>query len=247
MYNEEIKTHNFDKAKNKIKKFSGDLPQTLNFNRFEEEGRFWELGGHKVTGEEVNKFLVEVQGEFINNNNTIKGIIKEFEEVYDAFEALDEDYIQYILLNLKAVQKVSQDAKTLSTKVESAQKDINITIEALQETVKRFKIFNDSVSKNILKIDAKVNTLNSRVNELMPQPESSTTSQIDLENIDEFADVIGEKNNETNLHERLSSIEERYTLEIKENAKRMKIAYFIASVSAILTVGHLVLQLMGVL
>jgi septal ring factor EnvC (AmiA/AmiB activator) len=66
--------------------------------------------------------------------------IKEFGEVYNALEALDKEYIQAILISIKAAEQASQEAK-------DAQKDIERTIEIQKQTITVLKTFKEKLEK----------------------------------------------------------------------------------------------------
>lgn len=141
-----IKEHNFIRAKNKIQAYSSSVPTDVRLQRVAERGGLFRLGDHRVTGEEMNKFASDVQNALIGINNRTKSIISEFKEVYNAFEALDADYITGIVAAVKSAQRASEEAKV-------AQNDTLKTIDAIRATFAKFKEFKTTVNNelNILK------------------------------------------------------------------------------------------------
>ncbi len=140
MTNIVIKKHNFDKAKNNIKQFSLTKPDQLALKQVDVSGGLFNWFDHKVTGAELNSLTSQVQDYLIKFNNLNSKFIKEFGEVYNALEALDNEYIQGILVSVKAAEKASMEAK-------EAQKDIKKTIEVQKKTLKILGDFKDKLDK----------------------------------------------------------------------------------------------------
>ena len=107
-----IKKHNFDKAKTHIQSFSNKLPSNPAFERVEVDGGLFGWGDHKVTGSEMNNFIGKVQDRLISVNDSLRKIVKEFREVYSAFDSLDTEYISGILSSVEAAEKASGEALT---------------------------------------------------------------------------------------------------------------------------------------
>lgn len=103
-----IKTHDFEQAKRGLKEFSQKEADELELDTVKTDGGFLGLGNHKVTGYELNDRLSTIQQHLIDLNTTDNKIIKEFGQVYNALEALDKDYIQGILISIKATEKTSE-------------------------------------------------------------------------------------------------------------------------------------------
>lgn len=142
-----IERANFERQKNELRSFSEQPATSTELDKFETEGQwgdFWAggipgfLGGHKVTGEELNSLVTKLQSCFVEINERDRKVIKEFGQVYETFEALDKGYIQGIEISVKSAEKACQEAK-------KAQKDIEDTMKALQGTVKKLKEFKDEV------------------------------------------------------------------------------------------------------
>ncbi len=132
----EIQTHNFEKAKNGLRKFSEKIPSSTDFPTVT-PNTFFGLLNRNVTGSELNKVTKEVQKCIAATNVKLIGVIKEFEQVYQTFEALDKDYIQGLIAGIKAAEAASNQAMKAATKafeaVEESKKNTN-DIECLIET-----------------------------------------------------------------------------------------------------------------
>ena len=139
----DIKKHNFEEAKNKIKRFSENLPSNITFEKVD-ENVLW-LFDHNVTGEELNRLMEKVQAQFINLKDNQVSIIGEFREIYETFDKLDKEYIAGILISLKRAENAAEKANI-------AQEDIKKTIEALGKTVAVLKKFKDNVTGELEKL-----------------------------------------------------------------------------------------------
>lgn len=134
MENFNLKEHDFNEAKNAIKKFSENSDSVAQFSTVAQKN--W-LFSHNVTGEELNKFIMEVQAQFYGAGKTQVEIIKEFGQIYNALESLDKGYIQGIMLSVNGVEEDQKEIKNLF-KVQTK------TVEKLQNL---FKTQEDTVHK----------------------------------------------------------------------------------------------------
>lgn len=152
MSNQQIQAHQFDLAKCKIKDTSNKVTD-VSLPTFETKGKM--LGSwsnHNITGQEMNDFVNTLQKTFIKINNNTRSTYNFIGEVYNAFEALDKEYIQGILAAIESSKIASNQAKKASDEALSAQADIKRTIEALQLTVKTLMEFKKTVSNNLTTI-----------------------------------------------------------------------------------------------
>lgn len=150
--NEIIQAHNFEEAIRKIECFSNSIPEDLRLRKFEEKCGLFNLFDHNVTGEEMNDFIRDLQSLLIKSNENTRSLYAEFKEVYNAFDALDKEYIQAILLSIDASTNASSRAL-------EAQEEIAKTIEALQLTVSSLKNFKGSVSEQLQALKSDTNIL----------------------------------------------------------------------------------------
>ena len=135
-----IKRHNFEVSKKNIETFSNSLPSNPAFDRVEVDGGLFGLGDHKVTGNEMNKFIDKVQDKLISVNESLTSIISEFREVYKAYDYLDGEYIKGIIGSIESAEEASKQAL-------KAQSDIQNTVENLKKTVLGLVDLKNSVEK----------------------------------------------------------------------------------------------------
>ena len=140
-----IQYHDFENAKKEIKKFSEQTTTDLDLKRVDDSkgvGEFlgdWFFGrgigkDHLVKGEELNDLTSQIQTHLHSINNTQIKLIKEFGQVYSALEALDKDYIQAILVSVKATEETSEG-------IQKAQEQIKKIVENQRKTLEELKKF----------------------------------------------------------------------------------------------------------
>lgn len=128
-----IKTHDFEVAKKGLKEFSKKKAKELEINTVRTDGGFLGLGDHKVTGYELNSRLGTIQQHLIDLNNTNNRTIKEFGQVYSALEALDKDYIQAIMISIKATEETSKRIEATQEQIKRIVNDQKKTLEVLKK------------------------------------------------------------------------------------------------------------------
>lgn len=140
-----IQYHDFENAKNEIKKFSEQTSTYLDLRRVDDSKGVAEFLGdwlsgrgmgldHLVKGEELNELTSQIQTHFCSINNTQIKLIKVFGQVYSALEALDKDYIRAILVSIEATQETSEGVK-------KNQEHINKIVENQRKTLEGLKKF----------------------------------------------------------------------------------------------------------
>ena len=140
-----IQYHDFENAKKEIKKFSEQTTTDLDLKRVDDSkgvGEFlgdWFFGrgigkDHLVKGEELNDLMSQIQTHLHSINNTQIKLIKEFGQVYSALEALDKDYIQAILISIKATEETSEG-------IQKTQEQIKKIVENQRKTLEELKKF----------------------------------------------------------------------------------------------------------
>lgn len=139
-----IQYHDFENAKKEIKKFSEQTTTDLDLKRVDDSkgvGEFfgdWFFGrgiglDHKVTGEELNELTSQIQTHLHSINNTQIKLIREFGQVYSALEALDKDYIQAILVSIKATEETSQSIQETQGQIKKIVENQRKTLEELKK------------------------------------------------------------------------------------------------------------------
>lgn len=132
-------SHNFEKAKNELKIFSDNVPEATELPQLDTTASFFGMIDKKVTAEDINKITQEINNSFINYNDHIYRIIKEFGSVYNTFETLDKEYIQKFSTSIEAAEMASEQAKKASQEALSVQSDISRIIEVLQQNIAKLE------------------------------------------------------------------------------------------------------------
>lgn len=141
METKEIKRHDFGKAKNEIKILSENVSADLEITPIQETN--WIGFDCDVTAKEFNKQMREIQIKFISINSRQIKLTKGFEEVYKALEILDKDYIDGILLSIKATNEATKSIKKNQEWLERESAIQGATIEKLKKLKAQF----DNVDK----------------------------------------------------------------------------------------------------
>ena len=130
-----INKRDFQKAKNGLSQYRKTETENMKLKKVPTKGGIFNLGSHTVKGDELNTVTSQIQNYLIDINRIEQGIIDEFGRVYDAFDALDKDYISAILTAIKAAEEVSkQEQKDRQDIKELIEKQI-----ASVEVLKKFK------------------------------------------------------------------------------------------------------------
>lgn len=258
----QVDNKDFNSAKQKLKQFSDNLPENQSLKTFE-ENTLWGVLSKNVTGKDMNDFVKEMQKIIISGNKTTKNIVTEFKVIYDTFEALDQNYIQAILVAIENSEKASNEAN-------EAQNDIKRTIEALKLTVEKLYQFKNESAEAVdllkYKIDAFQSTIDQslhnlqRIDALKSQLEKhkhlndidTIWSDVQL-NKEELSKVnanlnsLSIKSNELDnqLSEKIKAFHDDFEFKTKQLNNKIKMAYvFGAGIVVILSV-HTILNLLG--
>lgn len=140
-----VKYHDFENAKQEIKEFSEQTVTDIDLRRVDSSKSageaitdwLWGRGigtDHIVKGAELNSVTSQVQECLQSVNATQIKLIKEFGQVYSALEALDKDYIQAILISIKATEKTSEG-------IQETQGQIGKIVENQRKTLEELKKF----------------------------------------------------------------------------------------------------------
>ena len=158
-----IKKANFDNQKQELSKIKNELLRSKDLKLDEvKTDSFFKIFSHKVTGEELNHITGQIQEIFIGQNNTINNIINEFDTIYKTFEALDSEYLKYILASVAGVKKANDTAVESLEKVKNQQmqltkdqSDIKKLVAQQVKVVKMLKEFQVRIDniKHISDID----------------------------------------------------------------------------------------------
>ena len=138
----EIKTHDFEDAKQQIKYFSEQAQMDFGLKRVDESKdglqvvSDWFFGRgiglkHTVTGEELNDLTAQIQTHLTRINSAQLKTIQEFGIVYRALESLDKDYIKAILASIKATEKTSKSLQETQGQIKKIVVNQRKTLEEL--------------------------------------------------------------------------------------------------------------------
>lgn len=204
-----IKEHNFQAAKNSLKKYTEKAKKDVELSRVPTDGGLFNLGSHKVTGEEFNDRMSQVQTYLINLNSLNQGLIDEFGEVYKAFESLDKDYISGIVASIKAAEEVSKqeqkDRKDIKELV--AQHELSVAV------LKKFKADIDQL-KHLTDIDKAWELIENQVK----LSKEFSEYLADLSKVKHLKDVDALYTNFEKLHQEFCDLTEKhsqYAVELK--------------------------------
>ena len=196
----QISNHDFNAAKEQLKKFAEQDVKELKFDkvRTHEDIFGLEWAEHGVTGKELNSLIEKLQKYFSNVYDRDQNLIKEFGEVYKALEALDKDYIQAILTSVSAIKKTNE-------KILIEQERIDKSIDKQTATLIALKQFKEKVSVQLSEIDSSklvtlIEQLESRVEEIeksssIMKDESSEISQLknELDSVKSQVNILSNK------------------------------------------------------
>lgn len=241
MEENKINTHNFEKAKEDIRAFSHNLPSDPYFERVEKDV-FWGLFDHNVTGEELNKFIGAVQYRFISTNKVLRNTVQEFKRIYEALDALDKDYINYILFSLGEAERANKKALL-------AQEDLQKTIETLQKVYVSLKTKieeqQETYSEFISRHEQQINAISSENKEVRTEQERMNETIGILKNV--HTKLKAKINEQQEMISELVSKQEQKNNIISSNKNDTKNAYLIAGFSLALALVQFVLLLTGIL
>ena len=145
-----VKYHDFENAKQEIKEFSEQTVTDIDLRRVDSSKSageaitdwLWGRGigtDHIVKGAELNSVTSQVQECLQSVNATQIKLIKEFGQVYSALEALDKDYIQAILISIKATEKTSEGIQETQGQIGKIVENQRKTLEELKK--KKIRLF----------------------------------------------------------------------------------------------------------
>lgn len=196
-----IKRHNFDQYKEHLKEFSEKKEAEQEIDSVQEDGGFLYLFDHKVTGAELNRRLKTIQDHFIAVNKTNNEVIAEFRQIYNALDALDKDYIESILANVKAIEKTSND-------VRNQQKILKKHHEKLADQQNELDVHQAEIDKSVANMSKIVNILKNFQNKL-----ESYKHLTDIDTI--WKDCKNIQNNIKVVSDSVTKLSKKVTVDIK--------------------------------
>lgn len=148
-----IRRHRFEREKRDIQRFSELSQEDVGLTQIKQDKELVDILGdillgrgigleHQVTGKELNELIGQVQERFISINQSHEKVVEMFGSVYRALESLDKDYIQAILISIKATEETSEGIKATQEQIKKIVESQRKTLEEL----KKFKLKLDGYS-----------------------------------------------------------------------------------------------------
>lgn len=201
-----IKCHDFENAKKSIKDFSEDTNAAVELKKVNEKKGLGEWLGdafrsdgmgltHKVTGKELNELTIQIQSHLHSVNNTQIKIIKEFGQVYTALEALDKDYIQAILISIKATEKTSKRIEATQEQIKKIVEDQKKTLEVLKKFKQKLEHYAhlgdiDKIWNDFQKWNKEISSLSASISGTV---EISSSNAKKIKDIEAFINILDDK------------------------------------------------------
>lgn len=123
-----VKRQNFDNAMRSIKSYADGAKRPASLNRVSVSGGPFGWFDHKVTGDELNNIVSQLEDQLISLNNFDIGMLDTFKDIYKALDSLDREHISGILAAANAAKAAS----------DTANKNVN-QISQIVEVLKKFK------------------------------------------------------------------------------------------------------------
>ena len=149
-----VKKHNFTKSIQQIEEFGKMATKEIEITPVQTEGTFIPFNDHNVTGDELNDVITEIQEHLIEVNKLQIKFVREFSNVYDAFNYLDKDYIDAINNNIHTIGVVSNQALTASRQAneaaiqaQMANKNVEAALDTQKKIVDTLCIFKADIDK----------------------------------------------------------------------------------------------------
>lgn len=137
----------FDLQKNKLKKFSKQLPKNADLPVVPESSGLFGLFNYDVKGNDLNQLTDKIQDKMIEQNKLLVKVVKEFHTIYDTFSALDKEYIQGILNSLFAAEEANKKALKGIEGVRGNQQNIEKIINQQKQVINVLKGFKENIEK----------------------------------------------------------------------------------------------------
>lgn len=138
--NEILVPHSFEEAKKELQEFSQQSNKETSLSNVDTSGGLFNWFNHKVTGDEFNNLVKELQ-EIVKSlkDNDLK-MLDEFGAVYNALESLDREYIPAILTGVKSAEEASNQAKKALDRIDG-------TIETQEKVIAILKSHKEKLEK----------------------------------------------------------------------------------------------------
>ena len=148
-----VKNHTFQNELAKLDRMLKQKDTELNFQMVKESGGLFGWGEHKVTGQELNQSIKEVQRNFININTTFTKIHKEFRSVYNTLVTLDKEYIADIHSALIESEQASNNIKKTQEELKNNSVNLKRTVNTLVEFKNKITNEIDNLKNIVFQLD----------------------------------------------------------------------------------------------
>lgn len=205
---EELKVLKNEKAKKleqekiELKKFEQEKEEELKISHVQTEGGFLGLGEHKVTGMELNSRLAAIQTHLQDLNNAIISVIKKTSTIFNYIGSLDNEYVQAILISIKAAEETSKGIANTQEKIQDIVKNQGGMIRSLRNFQKQLskyehlkhidELWNDfqEINQKITKIPDEITELPDKVNDITDNIKENKNDIVDVKDSLEIIDSI---------------------------------------------------------
>ncbi|MCM3744076.1 hypothetical protein M3193_07960 [Sporosarcina luteola] len=179
------KSDGFTKKKNALKAFSKKLPKEAELPCVPNSGGLFGWFDYDVKGSDLNRLTESIQDKMIQQNKVLVRTIKEFNTIYDTFSALDKEYIQGILISLKAAEQANAQAIKGIEGVQANQDEIKQIINQQKQVIQVLKNFKEKIERiehlgDVDKIFAVFSTIQDKVNVIETIVEAHEQTAADL-------------------------------------------------------------------
>ncbi|MGE7868017.1 hypothetical protein ACQKNO_17565 [Bacillus paramycoides] len=190
----------FNKKKNELKAFSEKLPKEAELPSVPVTGGLFGWFNYDVTGSDLNRLTKSIQDKMIEQNKVLVRTIQEFNTIYDTFSALDKEYIQEILISLKAAEEANAKAIKGIEGVETNQDEIKQIINQQKQVIQVLQNFKEKIERiehladvdtifaiystmqdNVTAIEAKIEAHELTLADLINETKSLLSSQSDFQ------------------------------------------------------------------
>ena len=229
----------FNRCKENLKLFSEQIKNDINLPTVDYTSYIF--FDHTVTGTELNRLTAKLQEHLIGFNNINGKIIKEFEAIYNTFNALDNEYIKEIMQSIEKSNEAINKANQGLTEAEKRIEDIKETNEKIQVAQNNIKIIQDKLKNAQQNIDRNIE-FQKKIVEGLSKFKNKIDSYEHLKDIDSiWNDLEKVKNSLYILEEKQEKIENlEMSLQDTQNenisfSKKLNISYFLGGGALILT------------
>lgn len=243
----EVRRHDFQEAKANIKLFSEKIIDRPEFESVATE-TLYGLMSRSVKGSELNERISKIQYHFININDQIIEIKRQFGNVYETFESLDKDYIEGMLASIGAASKASEQALEAAEEAKKVSNDVKRSLQihvAIIDKLEKEKIYSESrfatTQSEIDQVKATVSQRFEILGKLIASQSNSLTEirKQQVNRNEEFISQIERIMNETTENEQ--RCRNKYLEQSAIFSKKLRKAYILLGIFGLIATANLIL------